>query len=85
MTVVDGKVVAIVEDNLQLGRRILRLQYLVGYLTKRLVIDAINRVVQCRVRVADAVRRNVDLFDARRIDAAIGCFFGRASFAAALV
>ena len=61
MAVVYGIVEAGVVDDLQLGRHAVRLEYLDGHLVERLVVDAIDRVVQRRVRVLDAVRRNVDL------------------------
>jgi hypothetical protein len=69
VAVVDGEVVTVVEDDLQLGRYVVRLQDLEGDLVERLVVDAIDRVaVQRRVGVADAVRRDVDLACARLIE-----------------
>ena len=67
MAIVYGKVLTIVEDNLQFRRRIIGLEYLSCYFIQRLVINTIDCIVQRRVRVAYAVRRYVDLFDAIRV------------------
>lgn len=67
MTVVDRKVLAVVENDLQLGRRVVRLENLGGYFIERVIVDPVNGVVQGRVGVADTMWSYVDLFDAVRV------------------
>ena len=61
MAVVYGEILVIIVDNLELGRRIVRLEDLRGDLVERVVVYPIDCVVKCGVCVANAVGRYVDL------------------------